>query len=186
MTHYPKLFLLLCSFALAYLCFHLGYFDWLHGIPSGYGYVSVFVGGLLFSFGFTTPFGIAIMAGSAAEVNPFLAAPLAGVGALLSDFLIFEIMHFSVLHDEIHRLRTTRIFMKVERMFHHPSISERMRMTILWCFAGLVIASPLPDELGVTLVSSISDIDGKKFAVLCFLFNTLGILMILLAARAVS
>lgn len=185
MTHYPKLLLLTCSFVFAYLCFHLGYFNWLHDIPHGYGYVSVFLGGVLFSFGFTTPFGIAILLGSSGDVNPFLAAPLAGAGALLSDFLIFELMHFSVFHDEIHRLRTTRLFLKVESFFHHPSISDRLRLTILWCFAGLVIASPLPDELGVTLVSSISDINPKRFALLCFLFNTLGILLLLLAGRAI-
>ena len=60
-----------------------------------------------------------------------------------------------------------------------------MRGILLWSFAGIVIASPLPDEFGVTLVSSVSTMRPRQFAVLCFLLNTAGIFVIFLIAQSV-
>jgi uncharacterized membrane protein YdjX (TVP38/TMEM64 family) len=67
---------------------------------------------------------------------------------------------------------------------HHERIPKRIQKLILWCFAALVIASPLPDELGVALVSGVTKIEQRSFAILCLAMNTLGILIILLLARA--
>jgi uncharacterized membrane protein YdjX (TVP38/TMEM64 family) len=58
-----------------------------------------------------------------------------------------------------------------------------MREYILWSFAGLLIASPLPDEIGVTLVSGLTEIRLRTFAALCFVLNTIGILIILTAVH---
>lgn len=183
---YPKLTLLCISFVLAYLLYHIGVFDWLTQVTNGHGYVSVFIGGLLFSFGFTSAFGIAIFVQVAGEVNPFIAAPIAGLGAFLSDFLIFELLRFSAFHDELHRLRSSRLFKNVHALFHHDHLSERVRKYLLWSFAGIVIASPLPDEFGVSLVSGISDIKPRDFAILCFVCNTVGVFAMLVLARAVA
>ncbi len=181
--YYPKLLLLTCSFMLAYLLYHFGYFDMLEETLNGHGYVSAFVGGLLFSFGFTSPFGIAILVEIAPHINPLLAALIAGFAAFLVDFVIFELLRFSAFHDEIHRLRETQWFMQLHRLFHHESISERVRLYLLWSFAGLIIASPLPDEIGVSVVSGITNINTRTFALLCLTCNSLGILIILLLAR---
>ncbi len=186
MNKYPKLCLLLCSFVLAYVLYHLGVFDWLGHALNGRGYLSMFLGGLLFSFGFTTPFGIGIFVAMAPEVHPLIAAPLAGVGALLSDLLIFQLIRFSVFHDEIHQLKSTNLFLRVHALLHHKRISDRVRRSLLWSFAGLVIASPLPDEFGVALISGITKMKGTHFGLLCFLLNTVGVLLILLATRAVG
>lgn len=182
-TNYPKLLLLACSFAFAYLLYHAGYFDVLEERLNGHGYVSVFLGGLLFSFGFTAPFGIALFVEIAHHVNPFLAAPIAGIGALLMDLAIFELMRFSLFHDELRRLRKSSIIAGLHRFLHGDSVPVRLREYLLWSFAGIVIASPLPDELGVSLVSGITDVDSRKFSVLCFVMNTIGVLVILLLAR---
>ncbi len=179
---YPKLLLLACSFAAAYLLYHFGYFDLLEERLNGHGYVSAFLGGLLFSFGFTSPFGIGIFVEIAPHVHPMTAAVIAGTGALMMDLLIFELLRFSAFHDEIHRLRETQWFMMLHRALHHESISERIRLYILWAFAGIVIASPLPDELGVSVVSGITNINTKAFSALCFFCNTVGILIILTLA----
>lgn len=184
MLKYPKLLLLIACFVAAYLLFEQEFFDEFATSLNRHGYQSAFFGGLLFSFGFTAPFGIAIFAAIAKEVDPLLAAPIAGVGAFLSDFVIFSLIRFSVFHDEVHRLKTSRIIMWLRNIFFHERYSERFRRTLLWSFAGLIIASPLPDEFGVMLVSSISSVRTREFSVLCFLLNTVGIFLILLVGKA--
>src|SRR3989338_7198742 len=183
---YPKFLLLLCSFALAYVLFDQGFF---HGITIALnqrGYTATFLGGLLFSFGFTTPFAIGFFVEVAHEVNPFVAAPLAGIGAFLADLIIFEIVRNAFFEDELHRFRTTRIFRFFYRALHHRGLTERLRTYILWSFAGIIIASPLPDEIGVSLLSGVTDIEERKFGVICYVFNTLGIFAMLMAARAIG
>ncbi len=180
---YPRLVSLALCFGLAYVLFAAGLFDALHAHINGFGYVSVFLAGLLFSYGFTTPFAIALFLEFGSGVNIFIAAPLAGFGALLADMVIVSVLRYSHFHDEVLRLRMTRIAMRIRALLHHEKISEAMRRYLLWSIAGLVIASPLPDEFGVAIVNGISDIDPRKFAVLCFALNTLGIALILLAGR---
>lgn len=184
MNTYPRLCLLGASFILAYVLFHVGALDWMHDLGR-YGYLSVFLGGLLFSFGFTTPFGIAIFVEMADIVHPVPAAILGGLGALLSDFLIFDIIRFSVFHDEIDRLRASRFAARIRAVIHHDNMPERLRRALLFSFAGFIIASPLPDELGVSLVSSLSRLSPREFGLVAFACNTIGILLMLLGARLV-
>lgn len=187
MTHhilqYPKLLLLLGSCILAYILYHAGFFNIVGHTFNGHGYVSIFLGGLLFSFGFTSPFAVGIFVQMAPEVSPLIAAPIAGAGAFLMDFLIFEVIRFSFFHDELHRLSGTRFFSWLASLLHHERLPSGLRKYILWSFVGLVIASPLPDEIGITLISSITRIDPREFGILCFLLNTLGVLLILVFSR---
>lgn len=184
MHTYPRLLLLTASFALAYLLYHMGWLDWMDSLK-GYGYLSIFIAGLLFSFGFTTPFAIAIFMEMSPYTHPLIAAPVAGLGALISDFLIFDLVRFSAFRDEIARLRSSYLVRKLHALIHHDSISDRVRHVFLWTLAGVILASPLPDEIGVSLVSGISRIQPKHFAIVCFCFNTIGVLIVLLAARAI-
>jgi hypothetical protein len=180
---YPRIIGFVFCSAVAYFLYMMGYFDELHAYVNGYGYVSVFLAGLLFSYGFTTPFAIALFLEMGSDVNIAIAAPLAGFGALLADVFIMSVMRYSLFHEEIVRLRMTSVARRVKALLHHELVSERIRATILWSVAGLVIASPLPDEFGVALISGLADVDPKKFAVLCFTLNTLGVAFFLMAGR---
>lgn len=183
---YPKLTLLLATFVLAYVLHAMGFFDSLSHYLNGHGYFSMLLGGVLFSFGFTAAFGIALIIDVAVSVDPLLGALIAGIGAAMTDMMLFSLMRFAVFHDEIHALRETRLFALCRRCLHHESISERLRRTLLWSVAGLVIASPLPDEFGVTLISSMSSIKKKDFIGLCLIMNTLGILALILGTRIIA
>ena len=185
LRQYPKLLLLACSFLAAYLLFHFGYFDILEETLNGHGYISVFLAGLLFSFGFTTPFGIALFVEVAPHINPFIAAPLGGMGAFLTDLCIFELMRFETFHDEFHRLRQSTVFRSIHHLFHHKSISEGVRLYILWCFAGIIIASPLPDELGISLLG-FSKMRLAAFLPLSYFSNFIGIFLIGSVARTIE
>ncbi len=179
---YPKLLLLAYSFVLAYLLFMMGAFDALPVLLQGQGYFSMFLGGLLFSFGFTTPFAIAIFVEMAPTVHPLLGAVIAGMGAVIADTTIFEFIRFSFV-DELHKLRTCSLVRYLQSKLHHKRMPERIRQYILWSLAGIVIASPLPDEIGVSMLSGMTNMKSRPLVALCFTFNTLGIIIILLIAH---
>ncbi len=180
---FPKLLSMLGSILLAYLLFRAGAFDLVATYLHGHGYISAFIGGMLFTVGFTTPFGIAILIAVSSEVNPLLGALVAGTAASIMDFTIFEFAKIS-LHEEIEHLKGTRTLMWLKSHLFHKSLSERIRLYMLWCIAGIIIASPLPDEFGVTMLSGVSNLEAKRFAVLCFIFNTLGVFLLLSVASA--
>lgn len=181
---YPKLLILCACTLAAYAVYAYGGLRWLDTIPVSAEYFAVFVGGLLFSFGFTSPFGIGVFLEVGHTVHPILGGLLGGVGALLSDLVIFEVMRFELFHDEMHRIRSSRIVSWCHRILHHEKFPQKIREYLLWSFAGIVIASPLPDEFGVALVSSLTDIRARSFALLCFMFNTAGIILLLTASQS--
>lgn len=183
MHKYPKLLIVLCSVVLAYVCYYMGWFESMGTILNGHGYISVFLGGLLFSWGFTTAFAIGIFVAMADHVDPVIAAVIAGFGAFLVDFLIFEIVRFPVFHDEIHKLRTSRVYLWMHALFVRSHLPRAVQLSVLWLAAGFIIASPLPDELGIALISGVTSINRRAFLALCFACNTAGILIILLGAR---
>jgi hypothetical protein len=186
LQQYPKLAAMAATFVAAYLLTHYGWLEWVPELFQGHGYLSMFVAGILFSFGFTSAFGLALFIEMSHQVHPLLGAVCGGIGAMLADMLIFEVLRYSIFHDEIHRLRYTRFVTRIHALLHHQRFSDVARRYLLWSFAGIVIASPLPDELGAALVSSTTDIKGRQFALLCLLLNGTGILFILLGARALS
>lgn len=177
---YPKLTVLLISIITAYILFQAHFFQEFAKTLNAHGYLSIFLAGFLFSYGFTAPFAVGFFVSLAPEVNVFLAAPLAGVGAVLSDLLIFKFIRSS-FQDEFDRLKLHWLFQKIHVLFD-DHLSERIKKYILWTFAGFLIASPLPDEFGVSLISGFTDINRRVFTAISYSLNTIGILAILLLA----
>ncbi|MBU0684560.1 MAG: hypothetical protein ABIE25_07615 [Thermoplasmatota archaeon] len=140
------------------------------------GYLSALFGGMLFAFGFGAPFGVAILATIADDVNIFIAAVIGGLGALASDYLLFKFIRMT-FNDEIERFKNSKMFghfhvLRVRR------IPPKASFYISAGIAGIVIASPLPDEFGVAMLAGLTTMRERTFAVICFVLNTLGILTV--------
>ncbi len=174
---YPKLILFLLFTIFAYYLFKNDLFSNIVTNLGMYKYLGEFIGGLLFSFGFTTPIAIAIFL----KLNPnniFLASIIGGFGALISDLIIFKFIKFS-FEGEFKKLRRERpfLFMKKNIMSRiHPKISHY----ITFAFAGILFASPLPDEAAVLVLAGISKINIKSLSVISFIFNSIGIFILLI------
>lgn len=174
---YPKIALLLIMAFLAYGMFQdAGVQSYFHKLGD-LGYLSAFVGGMLFAFGFGAPFGVAILATIANDVNVFLAAVIGGFGALLSDYIIFRFIRVTFA-DEIQRFRNSKAFNLFNGMLMRR-VPPKVSFYITVGIGGLVIASPLPDELGVAILAGITTVRERTFAVISFALNTLGILGVL-------
>ena len=91
--------------------------------------------------------------------------------------LIFHFIRFSFM-DEFLRLERTKTFKGIAYLFDEV-FHKKARMYLLYAFAGIVIASPLPDEMGVMMLAGLTKIKAGKLAIISFILNSLGILILL-------
>ncbi|MGV8142771.1 MAG: hypothetical protein ACP5NS_04005 [Candidatus Pacearchaeota archaeon] len=173
---YPKLTAYLVFILLAYYFFTSDISSSYVSLFISHGYWSIFLAGLLFSYGFTTPFAIGIFV-FAEPSNIFLASVIAGVGAFLADLVIFTFIRFNMM-DEFQRLQKTKPLRSFDSFFH-KYVNVRLQKVILYVVAGFIIASPLPDEIGVLLLAGLSKTHPVVFGIISFTFNTLGIFVML-------
>lgn len=180
---YPKLIFISATFIVAFVFLKLGYFDWLDHLRGNGNMMSLFVAGFFMSISFTAAFGLAALIEMAPYADPLVAVPVAAMGALCADAFLFSFLRFSV-EDEIQKLRESTAGKILRGLLHHQKMPSKLREYILLSVAGLVIASPLPDELGVSMLSASHDVQPRKFVLFCYVVNAFGIWLIVMAARA--
>lgn len=174
---YPKMLLLGIMVFLAYGLFQEeSVQEYFHGLKE-YGYASAFAGGALFAVGFGAPFGVAILVTIADEVNILLAGLLGGLGALLSDYLIFKFIKVT-FNDEIMRFRNSKAYTLFDGYLIRR-MPPKLAFYIAIGIAGFFIASPLPDEIGVAMFAGLTTVKDRTFALIAFTLNTLGIIAVL-------
>lgn len=165
------------SVALAVAFVETGALAWFLNATKGLGLFGSFLAGIFFTSAFTVAPATVVLGGMAQELPVWGVAVFGGLGALLGDSLIFRFVEHRLADDFEYLLRKT----DTERLV---SIFHRRLFRWPFQFAGaLVVASPLPDELGLAMMG-ISKIRASLFAPLSFLLNSAGILVVGLIARA--
>ena len=139
-------------------------------------YVGVFIAGLFFSYGFTTAPAISVLYLLAKDSNIVLVALIGSVGAIISDFLIFSFVKYE-LTKEIKRIER-------EINFHPKFKFIKMLKKIAPFIGGLIIASPLPDEIAAAIFGAIK-FDNKKFLIIAFFAKFISILIIASLAKLI-
>ena len=81
--------------------------------------------------------------------------------------------------DEIKRLERTKAIRKIENITKKNRHVKVMHY-LLYIFAGIMIASPLPDEIGVSMLAGLTTIRPLKLGIISFLVHTTVIFFILL------
>ncbi|HVU06872.1 MAG TPA: hypothetical protein VHE10_03760 [Candidatus Paceibacterota bacterium] len=142
-------------------------------LESGRGYyvLEAFIGGLFFTSVFTTVPAIVVLGSLTAIHSPYVVAFVGGLGAVIGDLVIFSFLKKHVADD----ISDIIVHSKSGRMSH--LLKYRFARWSLVLLGALVIASPFPDELGLTLMG-LSKISRPRFAAISYIFNTLGILAI--------
>jgi hypothetical protein len=142
-------------------------------------WLGILLAGMFFTSVFTTAPAIIILS-QFAEITPvWLLAVIAGLGAMLGDYILFRLVRDRMSEDFSYLLS----FSKFKRF---RSIFKTKLFHFFAMFVGaLIIASPFPDELGIAMLG-ISKVEAKRFLLISFLFNTAGVFLIGLIARAVA
>ncbi len=176
--YYRKLLLFALSVVLTYFAFSAYDLSSVFShIPPTLAFTSAFVFGLLYSFGFTSPFAAAAFVSMEPQVNIFRLAVAGGMGSMLADYVIARFVRFS-FQDEIDRIRFSAPMRFISTQFDHR-VPSRVRQALLVASAAVIIASPLPDEIGVSMLAGFTSIRLTQLAVISLVLNTLGILVLL-------
>jgi hypothetical protein len=140
-----------------------------------WGYVGAFFAGMLFVLSFTAAIGAVILFVLAEKLSPLEIGLIAGLGAVIGDLTIFRFVKDN-LAEEIEPLYKRFGGNHLNHVLH----SKYFHWT-LPLIGALIIASPLPDEVGVSLMG-ISKMKTYKFILLSFLLNAVGIFLVISAS----
>ena len=142
-----------------------------------WGYVGAVVAGIFSVMTFTAAPALLVLYDLSESLHTVQLALLAGFGSVIGDFLIY-----SFFKDQV--------FIELEPFldrFKHSLVSHIFHSKyFLWLtpvIGALIIASPLPDEIGIPLLSAYK-IKKWQFIMLTFVLNTIGIWLLITGTRA--
>jgi len=175
--HYSKIFLLIIASITAYILFKTTTIAlWINHLDK-LSYLGTFIAGIFLALGFSAPFSVGFFV-TLKTKSLILTALIGGLGALAADLLIFNVIKIS-FNDELQRLKKTKIMREIKEIIK-KDLEKRLQHYLLYVFAGILIATPLPDEAGISMLAGLTHIKQKILAPISFILHTLGILIILL------
>lgn len=137
-----------------------------------FGYIGAFIAGMFFVSTFTVATSALILLILAETLSPLEIGLIAGLGAVVGDMLIFRLVKDN-LSNEIED-----IYNHVDRKKHLKKLFHSKYFNwMLPVLGSILIASPLPDELGVSLMG-ISKMNPVKFMVISYVLNSIGIFLV--------
>src|SRR3989344_2028688 len=142
--------------------------------------LGAFIAGMFFTSIFTTAPAIAALAEISFLQGMFATALFGAMGSVVGDLIIFRFIR-DRFSEHVSEIVTHQ---NVWRRFH-LLFKRRFFRWITFFVGGFILASPLPDELGIAVLG-FSKMRVKYFAILSFIFNFFGILAIGLVARSLT
>ena len=142
----------------------------------GFGYIGAFAAGMLFVSTFTVATSALVLLTLVETLSPIEIGLIAGLGAVVGDLTIFHLIKdnlSSELEEVFHNFDRKK---HIEHLFHTKYFNWTLPV-----FGALIIASPLPDELGVSLIG-LSRMNTVRFIFLSYILNSLGIFLIVSAS----
>lgn len=137
-----------------------------------------FIAGMFFTSVFTTAPAIVTL-GEIAKANSIIQTALLGaMGAVIGDLIIFRFVRDRLSEDLMTLISHNNSGKRIKAI-----LKIRLLRWLTFLVGGLIIASPLPDELGIGLLG-FSKVGVWRFAPFSFTFNFIGILLIGLVAKS--
>jgi len=142
----------------------------------GFGYIGAFFAGMLFVSTFTVATSALVLLTLAETLSPIEIGLIAGLGAVVGDMTIF---HF--IKDNLSR-EIEDVYDNLDRKKHLKHLFHTKYFNwMLPVIGAIIIASPFPDELGVSMIG-LSKMNTFKFIILSFILNSIGIFLIVSAS----
>lgn len=176
MHRYKYTIILLITFVLAWAIGRLGFIDaYAARAAEANEVVYTFISGAMYSFSFTA--GLSVLLFSEMSITKEMLLPLALIaafGGLLADLLIFRFIKDVILNE---------LGDHAKKMIARATKTTISKI-VLGVFGAAVIASPFPDEIGLTLMG-VSKIKFWELVVLTYALDTLGCYLIISAVAQV-
>lgn len=142
-----------------------------------FGYIGAFITGIFFVSVFTVAPAAIVLFFLAETLNPLIVALFAGSGAVIGDYLIFRFLRDRVF-DEIKPIILKNGGNLLVKLFKTPYFAWGLPLV-----GAFIIASPFPDEVGIGMLGA-SKLRNWQFLLLTFLLNSIGIFVVIIAARS--
>lgn len=143
----------------------------------GWRFLGSLLAGVFFVSIFTVTPAAVVLVEIALSNSAWEVALFGGIGALIGDLLIFRFIKDSLSEDIKWLIKKTR----QEKLMSIFKLKLFRWLVLL--IGALIIASPLPDEIGLTMMG-LSKMKTVVFIPISFLLNFLGILIIGLIAKS--
>ncbi|MBA3285846.1 MAG: hypothetical protein H0U27_12415 [Nitrosopumilus sp.] len=128
-----------------------------------------FLAGIFFTSIFTVAPASIVLAELSTQHSPFIVALCGAAGAMVGDLIIFLFIRDRVSDDITYILKKIK-FKKISSLFHLGFL--RVLSPLI---GALIIASPLPDELGIAMMG-MSKMKTYLLIPIAFIMNFFGIL----------
>jgi hypothetical protein len=185
MTHlrHPKhkilrdLLIVIASFLVTLALVHSGAFNFLIGTDGETYLIGSFIAGILFTSTFTIAPATIVLANIAHVTSPYSVAFWGALGSMIGDLFLFNFIKDNLSKDAEDLLKRSR-FKRLVSVFH-----LRFFRWLMPLIGALIIASPLPDEIGLAMLG----FSKMRIAVLLpvsFVMSFIGILSIALISRS--
>ena len=169
--------LFLAGLALAIALIHSDIFDYLVSSAGVIYAVPSFLAGIFFTSMITIAPATVVFYHIGQTGAPLLVvAVIGGLGAMIGDMILFQFMKFSIV-DDITAFALRHSHGHLQKLMRIKMFS--ITMIIL---GAIIIASPLPDELGLAMMG-LTKVKRATMASISFTLNTLGVLVVLLISR---
>lgn len=170
MNKFFKILLVLLSIAIAVYMLVSGRINNFIDSLGTLGIIGVFIAGAFYGYAFTAAPAVASLILFTKTFNPLIVAFIGAIGTMAGDYLIFYI-----IRDKLPK--RAEKFLKILGAEKLRKLKKSKYSWLLPLVTAIIIASPLPDELGVSLLG-ITKYGPKKFLPLAFSLNFIGILII--------
>jgi len=174
-----NIFYVSASIVGAVLLVRLGTVEGFLASVGGLPQVGSFIAGMFFTSVFTTAPSIAVLGELSLSSPLWVVALFGGIGAVVGDYILFLIVRDGLSKDVKFLLAHVGV-RRFRKIFH-----TRFMHQLLPLFGALILASPLPDELGLALLG-FSKINKDRFLLISLAMNSFGIFLIGLIARSLS
>lgn len=138
------------------------------------GYLGIFLSGVMFVSFFTAAPAIVLLAAFTQEYNIAVVATVAGLGAMLGDWLILRFAEDQIARELKPIARRLKLLSFINLL--HRKKFKPVTATV----GAIVVASPLPDEAGIALLG-LSHISTGQLLGVTYVLNAAGIGALLVA-----
>jgi|GEM_PF-220176 len=168
-----------------------------------FGYLGSFIAGLFYTFSFTIAASLILLYFLGKSLNLFLLALFASFGALLGDFVIFKFVRDNLsneikllLEDVKNSIHFNNSFFFKTFPFSNMILSRTFQNFVEKIYSSkffkfffkivgyIIIASPIPDEIGITFIG-LTKTRKREFIPLVFILNFMGILSFLILTQKI-
>lgn len=137
-------------------------------------FLGSFVAGILYVSASTAALGILILSDLAKTLSPIEIAVIAGLGGAVADFTLFRFFKGDLISE------ITPIYNKLGGKHLTQLMYHKYLRWSLPIVGAIIIASPFPDELGISLIG-LSGIKNYQFILLSLVLDIVGVFLLVSA-----